>query len=200
MARIGSLNVENTARERRRYVLLDRDGTLIVYRPYLARVDQVELVPGVAEGLRGLAGLGLGLAVLTNQSGISRGYFSRDEVDRIHGRIREELAEAGVVIEDFYLCPHVPEDRCGCRKPQPGLALRAARDLRFDLQQSFVIGDNACDVELGINVGATTFRLDNQFSVDEREPSGHRPDFVIGDLREAAAIIAERLAAEEVRG
>lgn len=180
---------------RRRFVLLDRDGTLIVYRPYLSSVDQVELVPGVVDGLREMSGLGLGLVVLTNQSGIARGYFAAEDVERIHARIRLELGRAGVRFEGFYCCPHVPEDRCGCRKPEPGLALQAARELDFDPADSFLIGDNACDVRLGGRIGATTFLVQNAYVVEALEEEDLTPDFVVVDLREAAQIIASRIAA-----
>lgn len=186
----------NTASsQRRRYVLLDRDGTLIVHRPYLGRVDQVELVPGVVEGLQNLSRLGFGLAVLTNQSGIGRGYFTLEDVERIHARISEELAAAGIVIDGFYCCPHVPEDRCHCRKPEPGLALQAASELEFELAESFLIGDNACDVRLGARIGATTFLVKNGFSVALSQQEDLDADYVVGDLGEAARIIADCVSA-----
>lgn len=181
---------------RRRFVLLDRDGTLIVHRPYLGRVDQVELVPGVVEGLQNLSRLGFGLAVLTNQSGIARGYFTVDDVERIHAKIREELAAAGVVIDGFYCCPHIPEDHCTCRKPEPGLALQAASQLGFELAESCVIGDNACDIQLGARIGATTFLVENEFSVPRPELEVLHPDYSVGDVEEAARIIADRYSAE----
>jgi D-glycero-D-manno-heptose 1,7-bisphosphate phosphatase len=182
-----------TSSQRRRYVLLDRDGTLIVHRPYLGRVDQVELVPGVVEGLQNLSRLGFGLAVLTNQSGIARGYFTAEDVERIHAKIREELAAAAVVIDGFYCCPHVPEDHCTCRKPEPGLALQAAGELGFELAESFLIGDNACDIHLGARIGATTFLVRNAYGVAVPENENLDPDYVVGDLSEAARVISDRL-------
>lgn len=179
--------------QRRRYVLLDRDGTVIVYRPYLGNVNQVELVPGVVEGLQHLSRLGFGLAVLTNQSGIARGYFTADDVERIHVKIQEELAAAGVVIDGFYCCPHRPEDHCICRKPEPGLALQAAAELGFELAESVLIGDNACDILLGARIGATTILVENCFSVAPPERKNLNPDYVVGDLVEAARIIAGRI-------
>lgn len=188
----------NTASsQRRRYVLLDRDGTLIVHRPYLGRVDQVELVPGVVEGLQNLSRLGFGLAVLTNQSGIGRGYFTLEDVERIHARISEELAAAGIVIDGFYCCPHVPEDRCSCRKPEPGLALQAAGELGFELAESFLIGDNVCDIQLGARICATTFLVRNAYSVRISAVERLAPDFVVSDLREATEMIADRIGCED---
>ncbi|MBE0656967.1 MAG: HAD family hydrolase [Bryobacteraceae bacterium] len=190
--------MNNSPSQRRRYVLLDRDGTLIVHRPYLGRVDQVELVPGVVEGLQNLSQLGFGLAVLTNQSGIGRGYFTAEDVDRIHAKIREELAAAGVVIDGFYCCPHVPEDHCTCRKPEPGLALQAAGELGFELAESFLIGDNDCDIHLGARIRATTFLVKNASSVALPESAVLDPDYVVGDLGEAARVIADRVSAEGI--
>ena len=116
----------------RRFVLLDRDGTLIVEKNYLSDPDQVELIPGAAAGLRRLAGCGLGLVVLTNQSGIGRGFFDEAKLAEIHQRLTGLLRTERVELDGIYFCPHHPDQACGCRKPQPELALRAAAELGFD--------------------------------------------------------------------
>ena len=139
-----------------RFVVLDRDGTLIVERHYLSQPGQVELIPGAADGLRRLCRMGLRLVVITNQSGIARGYFDEAAVFRIHRRLRDLLQAEGVGLGEIYVCPHVPEDGCRCRKPEAELLERAARDIGCDPRAAFVIGDKACDVELGRRVGATT--------------------------------------------
>ena len=141
----------------RRFVLLDRDGTLIVERHYLSDPDQVELIAGAAEGLRRLAARGLGLVVVTNQSGIGRGFFDAARLAEIHERLTRGAARrAASSSTAIYVCPHHPDDACACRKPRTGLALRAAAELGFDAARAFVVGDMASDVALGRALGATT--------------------------------------------
>lgn len=172
----------------RRYVLLDRDGTLIVERNYLSRVEEVELLPASAQGLRSMNDAGLGLAVLTNQSGLARGYFDWDALNAIHARMAQFLANEGVSLSGIFVCPHAPGDGCDCRKPLPGLARRAAAELHFDPADSFVIGDKPCDIELGRCLGATTFLVRTGYGASwERE--GLRANYVVDDLLAAAHII-----------
>lgn len=139
--------------------LLDRDGTIMVDHGYVGRADQVELLPRVADGLKVLAGAGLALVVVTNQSGIGRGYFGMDAVDAVNARLADLLRKEGVELAGFFICPHRPESGCECRKPGPGLARRAAAELGLDLPASIVIGDKESDVELGFAVGAFTVLL-----------------------------------------
>jgi D-glycero-D-manno-heptose 1,7-bisphosphate phosphatase len=175
---------------RRRFVLLDRDGTLIVERHYLASPDGVDLLPGAVEGLRRLVDLGLGLVVVSNQSGLSRGYFDRATLDAIHERLRELLAQGGVTLNGIYICPHTEAHECDCRKPQPGLVRQAAAELDFDPADAFVLGDKACDVDLGRAIGATTFLLRTGYG-DQMPPEVRaRADHVCDDLPQAAEVIA----------
>jgi D-glycero-D-manno-heptose 1,7-bisphosphate phosphatase len=179
---------------RRRFVLLDRDGTLIVEQHYLSRVEDLQLLPASAEGLRQMQQLGLGLAVITNQSGIARGYFDRAAVDLLHDRLRQLLHEEGVRLEGIYVCPHGPDDGCPCRKPGTALVVQAAAELGFEPQQAFVIGDKASDVELGQRLGATTLLVRTGYGARCAQEGKVRPDFVTNDLAEAAQIIRGQLA------
>jgi len=172
----------------RRFVLLDRDGTLNVERHYLASADGLELLPNTLAGLQRLAELGLGLAVLTNQSGIGRGYFDWPTLDAVHLRLGELLRQGGLALDGIYVCPHLEEDQCICRKPRPGLAERAALELSFDLRRAFVIGDKPADVELGRRVGATTFLVRTGYGEQYAAIPGVA-DFVVADLCEAADAI-----------
>lgn len=176
-------------------VLLDRDGTIIVDRHYLSDPDQVELLPGAAEGLLRLRRAGCKLAVITNQSGIGRGLFSLEALERIHGRMLDLLLQEGVEIEGIFFCPHTPEEHCDCRKPQPGLIERAADALGFDPAQSFVVGDKPCDVELGQAVGARTILVRTGYGTAIEAEKGCKPDYVADDLNKAAAIIEEAVKA-----
>ncbi len=135
-------------------VLLDRDGTIIVERDYLSDPALVELEDGAAEGLRSLAEAGWVMVVLTNQSGIGRGYFDRAAAEAVNARVAELLAEEGVSIAGWYLCPHAPGEDCDCRKPRPGMAFQAASELDLDLSRSWVVGDKRSDVELADAIGA----------------------------------------------
>jgi D-glycero-D-manno-heptose 1,7-bisphosphate phosphatase len=174
---------------KRRYALLDRDGTVIAERHYLATPEGVELLPGALEGLRRLADRGIGLVVVTNQSGLARGYFDRPTLDAIHARLRELLARAGVTLDGIFVCPHTEEDGCACRKPRPGLVYQAAAELAFDPAESFVLGDKACDVDLGRAVGATTFLVRTGYGHQMPVEVVSRADYVVDDLGQAADVI-----------
>ncbi|MBK8185458.1 MAG: HAD family hydrolase [Candidatus Competibacteraceae bacterium] len=177
----------------RRFVLLDRDGTIIVERHYLSDPAGVELLPGAAQGLRKIQALGLGLVVITNQSAIGRGYFDEARLDQIHARLRELLHEERISLDGIYYCPHRPEDHCECRKPESALPNRAARELGFNLPESLVIGDKECDIELGQRLGATTFLVLTGYGRETDANKQVRSDFVVADLEEAASRIEHLL-------
>ncbi len=140
-------------------VVLDRDGTLIVDRGYLADPAGIEFLPGAIEGLRRMAALGLRLMILTNQSGIARGLVTPAALEAIHLRLGALLRAQGLAIEGIYVCPHGPADGCECRKPATALLLTAARELEFDPAECIVVGDKESDVELGRRVGALAIRV-----------------------------------------
>ncbi len=178
----------------RRYVLLDRDGTLIVEKHYLSDPDGVELIEGAAEALRELAVAGLGLVVVTNQSAIGRGYFDPDRLATIHRRLGDLLAAEDVRLDGIYYCPHHPDDGCACRKPRPGMVERAASELGFDPASSFVVGDAAGDICLGAAVGATTILVRTGHGQSTLDSGEVRPDHTVSDVRAAAACIKAILA------
>ena len=136
-------------------VFLYRDGTVIVDKGYLGDPAGVELERGAASGLRAVAALGYALIVVTNQSGIARGLFSREAAEGVNRRVAEELAREGVAIADWYVCPHGPDDRCRCRKPQTGLIDQAVSEHHLDISASYVIGDKQSDLLLARAAGAT---------------------------------------------
>jgi histidinol-phosphate phosphatase family protein len=133
--------------------------------------------------------MGLGIVLVTNQSGIGRGYFDRETVDRVHERVAAVLAREGIAIDRVYVCPHAPEDGCECRKPKPGLLLAAARDFGFDPRRCFVIGDKACDIDLGRAAGATTLLVRTGYGSEHLAAGLARPDISVDDLVSAAAAI-----------
>jgi D-glycero-D-manno-heptose 1,7-bisphosphate phosphatase len=169
--------------------LLDRDGTIIVERHYLSSPNEVELLPGAGEALARLQALEIGLCVITNQSGVRRGYFDLNQVAQVHARLEELLAGHGVELDGIYLCPHLPQDECECRKPRPGLAQRASKELEFDLHTAFVIGDKACDVELAKRVNARSILVRTGYGAEVEAQNAADSDFVTDDLGSAAHII-----------
>lgn len=136
-------------------VFLDRDGTIIVEKHYLSDPALVELEKGAVEGLQRLKAHGLTLVVVSNQSGVGRGRFGLDAVHAVNARVAELLAQHGIDIAGWYMCPHAPDTPCQCRKPLTGLALQARDDLGLDLDGCFVVGDKRSDVELADAIGGT---------------------------------------------
>jgi D-glycero-D-manno-heptose 1,7-bisphosphate phosphatase len=135
------------------FVFLDRDGTLVRDAGYTHRIEDYALVPGVPAALRRLAAAGYRLAIVTNQSGIGRGYYDREDYEAFQRHLVADLARTGVRIEASYCCPHLPDAGCACRKPEPGLLLRAREELGVDLSRSWVIGDTTADLELARRAG-----------------------------------------------
>lgn len=137
----------------RRYVFLDRDGTLVRDVGHPHRLEDYELLAGVAPALQRLVGAGFRLAIATNQAGIGRGLFQLIDYERFHARLLADLAQGGVAIDATFLCPHAPDAGCACRKPGPGMLLRARDVLGASLAESWMIGDAERDVGLARAAG-----------------------------------------------
>jgi D-glycero-D-manno-heptose 1,7-bisphosphate phosphatase len=178
-----------TTDTRPRYVLLDRDGTLIVERDHLVDPALVELLPGAGPGLKRMCELGLRLVVITNQSVVGRGFLSLQGLERIHERLREHLGAFSVRLEGIYFCPHLPDSGCECRKPRTGLVEQAVRELGLDPSRSFLIGDKLADLELGRIIHATTFLVRTGYGSGEESASMGFADYVVDNLQEAAEVI-----------
>ena len=169
-----------------RAVFLDRDGTMARDVRYCSRPEDFELFPGTGEAIRLLNQHGLKVIVVTNQSGIARGYFTEETLAEIHQKMKDELAKEGAFVDAIYYCPHHPEDGCECRKPKPKMVLQAASHHHIELERSFIVGDLQMDIELGKAVGCTTILVANSpFSADE----GAKPDAIVPDLLKAAQTI-----------
>lgn len=182
-------------------LFIDRDGTLVHPRHYPSHPDDLVLYDGIADGLRRLQTAGFKLVVITNQSGIARGYFTEDALSQMHDHLARALAEYGVRIDGIYFCPHhvdgsVPHlsIACECRKPQPGMLLRAAEEMSLDLRRSWFLGDILDDVEAGNRVGCRTVLVDLGTEAPPTNPL-RSPDYVACNTVHALSIVesVERL-------
>jgi D-glycero-D-manno-heptose 1,7-bisphosphate phosphatase len=174
----------------RRFALVDRDGTINEERHHLASPEEVALIPGSAEALLRLRDLGFGIVVVTNQAEVGRGNLDPTELDRINDRLRTLLADHGATVDAIEVCPHRPEDACDCRKPKPGMALRAAERLGFAPDASVVIGDHLADLGMGRAIGATTILVRTGHGTEAEPDAGDLADHIADDLAGAATIIA----------
>ncbi len=134
-------------------VFLDRDGTINDDKGYIGSPDDVVLIPGAAVAIKKLNELSIPVIVITNQSGIGRGYYGEAELKTVNKRLDDLLLAEGAHIDGLYYCPHLPEDKCLCRKPATGLIEEAAQEHSIELSKSVIIGDKVSDMELGREAG-----------------------------------------------
>ena len=171
-------------------VFLDRDGTLNPDPGYIRSPDQFELFPGVSEALARLKRAGARLIVVTNQSGVARGFLSREDLDAVHMKLKGLLESVGVALDAIYFCPHHPDEGCDCRKPNRGMIDRAVREWGVNLDRSYLIGDHTRDVELAKRVGArsvlVTTGVVSLQEASKLKASGPAPDWIASSLGEAA--------------
>jgi D-glycero-D-manno-heptose 1,7-bisphosphate phosphatase len=163
-------------------VCLDRDGTIIHDPGYLSDPRRVRVLPGAIEALRLLESENLLLVLISNQSGVGRGMFTHEDLNRVHERLVEVLAGGDVTLSGAYYCVHSPWEECSCRKPNPGMLLRAAFDLGLDLSRSYMVGDSLRDVIAGRLAGCRTVLL---------SPHAHE----VSSIDAADAIASDLLAA-----
>ncbi|MBQ7529472.1 HAD family hydrolase [bacterium] len=153
-----------------RAIFLDRDGTLIEEANYLSRPEQVKWIPGVPQNLAKLACEGWLLIVVTNQSGVGRGYFTMDDVNNVHEHMQKELARYGAKFTAMYCCPHSPADNCLCRKPQATMYSQAQRDWNLDLSHCVAFGDKLADLQGPIKLGCRAFLVKTGYGREEIYP------------------------------
>ncbi len=144
--------------EKEKAIILDRDGTLIEDKNYAYKIEDFELLPGVIEGLKLLQNEFL-FFIVTNQSGIGRGYYTVKDFHKFNNLLIETLKEQNIIITKTYFCPHLKEDKCDCRKPKTKFIDMINEEFIIDLNESFVIGDHPSDIEFGINAGCKTIFL-----------------------------------------
>ena len=175
-----------------RAVFLDRDGVLMHDSNYVGHVDRVVMIDHAPQALRRLANAGFRLFVVTNQSGVGRGYFTREAVEEIHALLNRRFAQAGVQIERYYVCPHHPDESCDCRKPKPKFLLAAAQEFSIDLPGSFMIGDRSSDVQCGQNAGTRTVLVQTGAGAETLAKGDAKPDHVAADIGAAADWIIQQ--------
>jgi D-glycero-D-manno-heptose 1,7-bisphosphate phosphatase len=168
-------------------VFLDRDGTIIEERGFLNDLAQIEILPTVVDALRLLHERGFATVVVSNQSGVARGYFDDDAVRVVNGEVARRLANDGVAIDAWYWCSHYDED-CACRKPAPGMILSAVKEHGLALDGGAVVGDRGTDVALGHAVGIPGILLPGPYPYE-----GPEPDFRASTLLEAAEWVVQRV-------
>jgi D-glycero-D-manno-heptose 1,7-bisphosphate phosphatase len=184
--------------KRQAAVFLDRDGTINEEVGYLDRLDKLRLVPGAAKAIRLINESGMKAVVVTNQSGVARGIFDEAFVDEVHERLREMLREERASLDGVYFCPHHPTEgrgrylrRCDCRKPAPGLLLRAAAELSLDPERSYMIGDTVKDIEAAARIGARGILVRTGYGAEAVDALGlaAKPQRTSPDPRELHPII-----------
>ncbi len=182
----------------RRAAFLDRDGTINEEVEYLGDPDHLTLLPGAGEAIRRLNEARVPVLIVSNQAGVGRGYFTEHEVEAVHQRLVERLAEHGAHLDGIYYCPHHPDDNCACRKPRAGLIEQAARDHEIDLESSVVIGDKPSDLAAGQSVGCRTVLVLTGYGARNRNACLHGetpPDHLARDLRDAVRWFLEERSA-----
>jgi heptosyltransferase-2 len=172
-------------------VFLDRDGTINEDVGYLDSPERLKLIPRVVEAIRQLNENKLKAVILTNQSGVARGYYTEETLKAIHHRLEQLLAVQGARLDGIYYCTHHPDDDCDCRKPALGMLEAARRDLSLDLSHSYVIGDKITDVQLAHHAGAKGVLVLTGYGKDQIAGVDPSPDFVARDLFEAVEWVIE---------
>ncbi len=177
----------------RRAVFLDRDGTINVERDYLYRIEDFEFIDGAPEAIRRLKDAGFLVVVVTNQSGVARGYFGLEDVQVLHRHIQDELGKVGAAIDAFYVCPHHPSAGrgefladCSCRKGRPGMLLQAAAEHGLDLAGSFMVGDKLADIEAGLAAGCAPLLVKTGYGAEVAGAVSSTDVCVVEDISEAA--------------
>ena len=177
-------------------IFIDKDGTLLRNVPFNVDPDHVELMPGAIEALRRLEADGFQLILISNQPGVAFGYFEETALRFLRTHLTVLLANHGVHLNDFYWCPHHPKGKllpyranCLCRKPKPGLLLRAAREHSVQISDSWILGDILDDVEAGHRAGCRAILIDGGLETEWSLTPLRKPDYIVTHLEEAARLI-----------
>jgi D-glycero-D-manno-heptose 1,7-bisphosphate phosphatase len=167
----------------KRVIFLDRDGVINVDHGYVSKKENFEFCEGVFDALRDFSDKGYSLVIVTNQSGIARGYYSEEDFQKLTEWMLNELLSNSITIDSLYYCPHHPEDKCDCRKPNIGMIKKACEDFDIDLEKSWMIGDKSSDIELAKNAN-----IANSILVSDSLET-HEADYLVNSLKGAIDII-----------
>jgi D-glycero-D-manno-heptose 1,7-bisphosphate phosphatase len=177
-------------------VFLDRDGTIIEDSGYINHPVQVHFIPGAIGAIKKLNAAGYKVIVITNQSGVARGLFSEDMLQTVDKYIQKTILNGGAHLDGLYYCPHHPEhgiypykQECDCRKPNPGLIKKAAKEHQIELGSSFMIGDHSTDITAGHRAGVKTIFVTTGHGAKEKAHLKEKPDHQAADLAAAVAWI-----------
>ena len=174
---------------KKRAIFLDRDGVINIEVEYLSDPKNFEFIEGSVEALRILKQKGFILIIITNQAGIARGYYTKEALNEIHKKMNRLLKEQDVVLDDIFYCPHHPDftGACDCRKPKPGMILKAKEKYNIDLQNSYMVGDTLRDIESGLAANCKTVLVLTGYGEKERKNiSIFKPDMIFKNLNEFA--------------
>lgn len=185
-------------------VFLDRDGTMNEQMGYINHISRFHLLPGVASAIQRLNQKKIPVIVVTNQSGLARGYFPEELLTAVHEKMHRQLADGGAHVDGIYICPHHPEAKeehyrldCNCRKPKTGLLEQAARELNINLKSSFMVGDRWSDLRCGVKVGAAPVLVLTGYGRGDLQYIGPaqqvQPAYVADDLPAAVSWILQKI-------
>lgn len=172
-------------------IFLDRDGTINIEKDYLHRIEDLEFEPGALDALKILKDLGYLLIVITNQSGIGRGYYTVEDMNKLNQHIAKLSEENGAKIEKFYYCPHTPNEPCDCRKPSPWMILEGAKEFNVDLKSSYMVGDKISDAEAGEKAGAYGIMLRTGHGKEEENKNTDKKYMTFDNLIKFAEYLKE---------
>lgn len=171
----------------KKYIFLDRDGTIIKDKYHMYNLEDIEFLPDVISGLRKLKNQGFEFIIISNQSGVGKGLYSKQQALSFHQEVLNRLAQKKIKIKKSYFCFHKEEDNCFCRKPKTKLAKVAAKDFAINLKESIFIGDKDCDIKLGLRLRSKTILIKNDQYLVKAKP--HRIVKKLGDLAEIIPIL-----------
>lgn len=166
-------------------VFLDRDGTLNEDTGYIDSPERLILIEGASSAIKKLNAEGFKVVIITNQSGVARGYFSQEALDAVNKKLVRILEADNAYLDGIYYCPHHPDDDCECRKPKTGMLEQAKKDLAIDLKKSYIVGDKASDVEIAHKIGGKGILVLTGMGRDEKNKLNNKPSYIADDLNDA---------------
>jgi D,D-heptose 1,7-bisphosphate phosphatase len=177
-------------------IFVDRDGTINVDVHYLDNPDNFEMYPGVQIGMKKLQEHGFKIIVITNQSGIGRGYLTEEQLSDVHEKMKQEFQKVGVTLDGIYYCPHHPEDKCNCRKPNTGLFEKSLPEHNINVEKSYMLGNSIIDIEAGKRIGVKTVLIPEPHVREDflsKKPEwAYHPDYIADDFLNAVEWILKR--------